>query len=95
MISTSLWGEGFPNTLLEATAMGITCISTNIGDTKKILMNGFTINNKNKYKKFINTLESVIKRDIKIKKKKNINLSNYIKKNFLLKTFVVNMRKYI
>ncbi len=93
LISTSSWGEGFPNILLEATAMGITCISTDIGDTKKILVNGFLINNKNKYKKFIDILEGIIKKDIRIKNKQNAYLSNYIRKNFSLKNICYKYEK--
>ena len=93
LISTSLWGEGFPNILLEATAMGITCISTNIGDTKKILINGFLINNKNKYTKFLNILEKIIKKKIKINKKPNANLSKYLRKNFSLKNICYKYEK--
>ena len=85
LISTSSWGEGFPNILLEASAMGITCVSTNIGDTKKILINGFLVNNRNEYKKFIYILDGILENRLRAKLKKNIDLLTYIKKNFSLK----------
>ncbi len=43
-ILTSHWGEGFPNVLAEAMIMKLICISTEVGDVKKIIGNhGFIL----------------------------------------------------
>ena len=36
-ISTSSFGEGFPNIILEASYTGLPIIATNVGDTKRII----------------------------------------------------------
>lgn len=82
LISTSSWGEGFPNVILEATAMGIPCISTNIGDTKKILKNGFLINKIDDHKIFIKKIKKLIDTNNSQKYKNSILGINYIRKNF-------------
>ncbi len=78
LISTSSWGEGFPNVVLEATVMGIPCVSTNIGDTNKILSKSLIINKNNDYRSFISTLHKVINKKI------NTNFK-FVKKRYSLK----------
>jgi glycosyltransferase involved in cell wall biosynthesis len=39
LVSTSAWGEGFPNVIAECSAKGIESIATNIGDTKFLILN--------------------------------------------------------
>jgi len=37
LISSSAWGEGFPNVLIEAMATEVYCIATNVGESETIL----------------------------------------------------------
>lgn len=38
LVSTSAWGEGFPNVIAESSAQGIPCIGTNTGDTNFLIL---------------------------------------------------------
>ena len=38
LISTSAWGEGFPNVIAESSVQGIPCIATNTGDTNFLVL---------------------------------------------------------
>ena len=62
--------------------MGIPCISTNIGDTKKILKNGFLINKIDDHKIFIKKIKKLIDTNKSQKYKNSILGINYIRKNF-------------
>ena len=83
IISASSFGEGFPNVLGEAMSLGIITLSTDIGDSKKIIGN----------RKFIfSSVNDLSKKIIKL-----IHIKNHKKKSWLLlkKNFKERIEKKI
>ncbi len=97
-ISTSSFGEGFPNIILEASYTGLPIIATNVGDTKRIISkNGFLFdigdkdslkkNLRHQYKLFLEKPENNKKYFLKREK-----LSELYRRKFTTKEMV---HKYI
>lgn len=91
VVSTSIYGEGFPNVLAEAMNNGVVCLSTNIGESLKIV--------KEKNRIFDN-LSDLVSKIIELKKVKDENPSEWlvlknqckthIRKNFSIKKMIKN-----
>ena len=91
VVSTSIYGEGFPNVLAEAMNNGVICLSTNIGESLKIV--------KEKNRIFEN-LSDLVNKIIELKKVKDENPSEWlilksqckthIRKNFSIKKMITN-----
>ena len=73
---SSAWGEGFPNVLAEAMLLEIPCVSTDVGDARKILNgNGFVI-----LPKDIQSMEIAITRSLLYSKVKRKNIGKSSRK---------------
>ena len=71
LVSSSSFGESFPNVIAESMLQGIPCISTNVGDTKRIISNlGWVCEPSNPEKLSVNLF--------KAKKYKDIDENSYI-----------------
>ena len=97
-ISTSSFGEGFPNIILEASYTGLPIIATDVGDTKTIISNKGTLidigdkeslkfNLRNQYKLFLEKPENNEKYFLERKK-----VSDFYRTKFTTKQMV---HKYI
>ncbi len=95
-ISTSSFGEGFPNVILEASYTGLSIIASNVGDTKKIVAdNGilFDIGDKeslkanlsDQYKLFLDKKGNDQKYFLKRKKISDFSRSKFTKKEMVYK----------
>ena len=95
-ISTSSFGEGFPNVILEASYTGLSIIASNVGDTKKIVAdNGilFDIGDKeslkanlsDQYKLFLDKKGNYQKYFLKRKKISDFSRSKFTKKEMVYK----------
>lgn len=83
VVSTSIYGEGFPNVLAEAMNNGVISISTNIGESQKIVKNKNRIfNNLDELKKIIIELEKIKKTNKDKWKLLKVNCKRHIRKNF-------------
>jgi glycosyltransferase involved in cell wall biosynthesis len=61
---TSSWGEGFPNVIGEAMATSVPCVSSNIGDSKKVINNtGWVIESNDCANSYIKAIEDAIQED--------------------------------
>ena len=60
LLLPSKFGEGFPNVLAEAMAFGIPCISTSIGDSKKIIGKTGWIVSTQKPNEIVSAFETII-----------------------------------
>ena len=86
-ITTSSFGEGLPNVILESLSNGTPCISTNVGDAIEILKDIGWIANIKDYKKLSSNLEEALfeknYENYKWSKRKEI-CKKYIKNEFTL-----------
>jgi glycosyltransferase involved in cell wall biosynthesis len=96
LVLPSLYGEAFPNVLIEAMASGRPCIATDIGDSGRIISNTGWVIEPNSYLALANTIQLALKLIIHDKKNYNI-LSrrsiNAVHHHFSLDKMVVEYEK--
>ena len=85
---TSSWGESFPNVLGEAMACGVTCVSTNIGDSKLIIGNTGKCVIPNNKVVFSNACLDLINCSLKYKSKINYAAREQILKKYNIELIV-------
>ena len=102
LVSSSSFGESFPNVIAESMLHGIPCVSTNVGDTKKIISNFGWISEPSNPEKLCIKIQEAIKlkhtnhkKFIILKKKNRASIIKRYHINLMLSKYSKVWRKFV
>lgn len=91
VISTSIYGEGFPNVLAEAMNNGVISLSTNVGESLKVVIKKDRIfSNLDELKNKVLKLKSIKENNMSEWKLLKENCKNHIRENFSINEMIKN-----